>query len=115
MKIRVKEHVAPHRPWDVVRFVSHLPDFARLFFRLLGDRRVAFMAKVLLLASAIYAVSPLDFLPDLMPLLGQVDDLAIFTMACRMFIQLCPRPVVQEHIAEIDRTGQWAPFGPRGH
>lgn len=113
MKIRVKEHVAPYRPWDVFRFVSHLPDFVRLFFRLLGDSRVAFMAKALLVASAAYAVSPLDFLPDVMPLLGQVDDLTIFVMACRMFIQLCPREVVEEHIARIDASGRWTPFGPR--
>jgi uncharacterized membrane protein YkvA (DUF1232 family) len=113
VKIRVKEHIAPHRPWDVFRFVSHLPDFARLFFRLLGERRVAAMAKLLLLAGAAYAVSPLDFLPDVMPLLGQVDDLTIFAMVCRMFIQLCPRNVVEEHISQIDRTGAWAPFGQR--
>jgi len=113
VKIRVKEHVAPHRPWDVFRFLSHLPDFGRLYLRLLGEHRVAFMAKVLLLAGAVYAVSPLDFLPDVMPLLGQVDDLTIFAMVCRMFIQLCPREVVDEHISRIDRTGAWSPFGPR--
>lgn len=113
MKIRVKEHVAPHRPWDVFRFVSHLPDFVRLFVRLLGEPRVAVMAKLLLLAGAVYAASPMDFLPDVMPLLGQVDDLTIFAMVCRMFIQLCPRSVVEEHIARIDRSGAWAPFGAR--
>jgi uncharacterized membrane protein YkvA (DUF1232 family) len=64
-------------------------------------------------AGAVYAVSPLDFLPDVMPLLGQVDDLTIFAMVCRMFIQLCPRDVVEEHIAKVDRTGVWAPFGGR--
>ncbi|MCC2669605.1 MAG: hypothetical protein K0Q72_2076 [Armatimonadetes bacterium] len=110
MKIRVKEHVARQRPWDVVRFVSHLPDFVRLFLRLLGDRRVPFMAKALLISGVVYAVSPLDFLPDLMPLLGQVDDLSIFALACRMFVQLCPRPVVESHVQDIDRTGEWLPF-----
>ena len=111
MKVRVKEHVARHRPWDVVRFVSHLPDFARLYLRLLGDRSVPFMAKAILVAGVIYAISPLDFLPDMMPLLGQVDDLSIFIMACRAFIQLCPRPVVEQHIQEIDRSGEWKPLG----
>lgn len=111
MKIRVKEHVARHRPWDVVRFVSHLPSFARLFLRLLADRRVAVMPKALLIGAAIYAVSPLDFLPDMMPLLGQVDDLTIFLMACRGFIQLIPRPLVDEHIHAIDNTGEWTPLG----
>ena len=110
MKIRVKEHVARHRPWDMVRFVSHLPNFARLFLRLLADHRVGIMTKALLIGAAIYAVSPLDFLPDMMPLLGQVDDLSLFAMACRAFIQLCPRPVIDEHVQAIDGTGEWTPL-----
>ena len=109
MKVRVEEHVARHRPWDIVRFVSHLPSFVRLYLRLLADRRVSFFAKALLASAAVYAVSPLDFLPDLMPVLGQMDDLSIFVLACRMFMRLCPRPVVEEHIQSIDSTGEMAP------
>lgn len=110
MKSSVKAQIARHRPWDVVRFVVHLPQFAKLFLRLLADNRVAVMAKVLLVAAGFYVVSPLDFMVDVMPLLGQMDDLAVFAMACRMFIQLCPKPVVDEHVAHIDQTGQWSPF-----
>jgi uncharacterized membrane protein YkvA (DUF1232 family) len=109
VKTLVKQAVRRHRPWDVVRFAAHLPSFARLFLRLLGDSRVSLFAKGLLLGSVIYVFSPLDFLPDIMPLLGQVDDLALLAMGCRMFIQLAPRPVVEEHIARID--SQWKPFG----
>ena len=113
MKSLVKDAVGRNRPWDVVRFVAHLPNFLRLFLALLADSRVSFFAKALLLGGAAYAVTPMDFLPDLMPLVGQVDDLAIFTMACRMFIQLCPQEVIQEHVARIDTTGKWSPFGSR--
>ena len=94
------------RPWDVVRFLAHLPHFVRLFLGLLRDRRVSLFAKGLFVSGLVYAVTPMDFLPDLIPLLGQMDDLAIFTMVCRMFIQLCPRPVVDEHMARIDPEGQ---------
>jgi uncharacterized membrane protein YkvA (DUF1232 family) len=94
--------VARNHPWDVVRFVAHLPNFVKLFVRLMGDRRVHWLPKALLLAAGVYALSPLDFLPDLMPLLGQVDDLTIFAMGCRMFLRLCPEEVVREHVARID-------------
>lgn len=110
MKVQVKEHVARHHPWTVVQFVRHLPNFFRLFLRLLSDQRVSAWAKALLVGAAIYAVSPLDFLPDLMPVLGQVDDLTLFVMACRWFIQLCPRGVVQEHVQRLDRSGEFRPF-----
>ncbi len=111
MKKAVTRAIARHRPWDVVRFVAHLPNFVRLFVGLLGDRRVGLLAKALFLFAGVYAVTPLDFLPDLMPLLGQVDDLSIFLMGCRMFLQLCPREVVREHVARVDASGEWAPFG----
>jgi uncharacterized membrane protein YkvA (DUF1232 family) len=96
----------------VFRFVLHLPNFVRLFLGLLTDRRVSGWAKLLFLAGAVYAVTPLDFLPDLMPVLGQLDDLTVFVLACRTFIGAIPGDVVQEHVARIDQSGQWAPFGP---
>jgi uncharacterized membrane protein YkvA (DUF1232 family) len=110
VKIQVKEHVSRHQPWTVLSFVRHLPNFVRLFFRLLGDSRVGGFAKTLLIGAAVYAVSPLDFIPDLFPMLGQVDDLTIFIMACRMFIQLSPKEVVAEHVQRLDQSGGFRPF-----
>lgn len=111
MKVQIREHVQKHQPMDILSFVRHLPNFVRLFVRLIGDRRVSLFAKGLLLAAGVYALSPLDFLPDMMPFLGQMDDLAIFITACRMFIQLCPRDAVNQHVMELDRSGKWNPFG----
>jgi uncharacterized membrane protein YkvA (DUF1232 family) len=110
VKIQVKEHLRHQRPWDVVHFASHIPSFGRLFLALFADRRVSPFAKAMLASALLYVVSPFDFLPDMMPLMGQVDDLGIFLTACRMFIQLCPQEVVQEHVARIDATGKWTPF-----
>jgi len=39
---------------------------------------------------------PIDLLPDFMPILGQLDDLAVFALAVRLFIQLSPKPIVDE-------------------
>ncbi|HEU4751544.1 MAG TPA: DUF1232 domain-containing protein [Armatimonadota bacterium] len=111
MKTQVKELARRSRPTDVFRFVLHLPNFVRLFLGLLGDRRVSGWAKLLFLGGIIYAVSPLDFIPDLMPLVGELDDLTVFILSCRMFVQACPIHVVDEHVARIDQTGRWAPFG----
>lgn len=111
MGLSVIKALGRHRPGDMVRFVVHLPNFVKLFLRLLTDSRVLFGAKALLVGAAVYALSPLDFIPDALPFLGEVDDLAIFLMACRTFIQLCPREVLDEHVARIDQTGKWLPFG----
>ena len=87
-----------------------LPDFVRLFFRLLGDRRVGWGAKALFLGAVLYVLSPLDLLPDFMPIVGELDDLTLFALACRMFISLCPYHVLCEHVARLDPTGTWQPF-----
>jgi uncharacterized membrane protein YkvA (DUF1232 family) len=102
LKVQVKQHVRRHRPWEIIGFVRHVPNFVRLFVRLLREKRVPVPAKVLFAAAVVYCVSPMDFLPDLVPLLGQVDDLALFVMACRAFIRLAPAEVVREHVRELD-------------
>jgi len=80
---------------------------ARLAFRLLRDERVPTMAKLIVPAAMLYAVSPLDLVPDLIPLVGQVDDLGVCVLAVLAFIKLCPRHLVDEHEAALD--GQEAP------
>jgi len=110
VKSVLKSAVRQHRPVDIMRFVVHLPSFVRLFLRLVADSRVAVAAKALLVAAAVYVVSPVDLLPDLLVGLGVVDDLALLGMACRTFIQLCPRAVVAEHVARLDQSGRWRPF-----
>jgi len=107
----VKVAVQRNHPWDVIRFVLHLPNFVRLFARLLRDPRVAAGPKLLFLATAAYIFSPVDFLPDLMPMLGQVDDLGLLLLGCRALLSFSPRPVVEEHVATIDASGGWRPVG----
>lgn len=75
---------------------------ARLAFRLLRDERVPTMAKLVLPAALLYVVSPLDLVPDLIPLVGQVDDIGIVVLSVLAFIKLCPQHLVVEHEAALD-------------
>ena len=61
------------------------------------------MVKLVVPAAMLYAVSPLDLVPDLIPLVGQVDDLGVVVLAVMAFIKLCPRHLVDEHEATLDR------------
>jgi uncharacterized membrane protein YkvA (DUF1232 family) len=69
----------------------------RLVWRLLRDSRVPIFPKLIILAAAIYVVSPVDLIPDLILGLGQLDDLGIAMLAIALFIELCPRAIVDEH------------------
>lgn len=90
------------------RFLMHLPNFIRLYWRLLRDPRVGMLAKLVMVLGITYVVIPLDLLPIyLAPLagLGLLDDIIVFYIASRAFIRLCPRTVVEEHVYLIDQGG----------
>jgi uncharacterized membrane protein YkvA (DUF1232 family) len=85
----------------VLRLLRHLPQFVRLYWRLLWDPRVSTWPKALLVLSIIYVLSPVDLIPDVLPFIGEVDDLVVFIVVCKLFMYLCPRQVVQEHVRRI--------------
>jgi uncharacterized membrane protein YkvA (DUF1232 family) len=88
-------------PARLIALVYHLPNFLKLFWRLLMDSRVGLMPKLLLLAVLAYVVMPVDLLPDFLPALGQLDDLLLVFLGLRGFVWLCPREVVREHVQAI--------------
>jgi uncharacterized membrane protein YkvA (DUF1232 family) len=79
----------------------HLPSFVRLYWRLFRDTRVSIWPKALLVGAIAYVVSPIDLVPDVLPFVGEIDDVVIFIAAARWFIQLCPADVVREHVRAI--------------
>jgi uncharacterized membrane protein YkvA (DUF1232 family) len=84
-------------------FLLHLPDVIRLYWRLFRDPRVAIWPKGLLVGALAYVILPFDVIPDVLPVIGEVDDLVILIVAARWFIQWCPPQVVREHAQAIDR------------
>jgi len=80
------------RRMDVVRYV-------RLVWRLLTDKRVSPWLKAVIPTLVLaYVLSPWDLVADLIPVLGQLDDLAILLLGMQLFIGLCPKQIVQEHL-----------------
>ncbi len=85
--------------------ITHLPDFARLYWRLFRDKRVSVIAKSLLVATLAYVIWPLDVIPDFIPVIGEMDDVGIVLSGLWLFIRLCPAEVVRERVREIaDRS-----------
>jgi uncharacterized membrane protein YkvA (DUF1232 family) len=54
-----------------------VPDVARLIGRLVADPVLPRAAKIALGAAAVYLLSPIDLIPDFIPLVGYVDDLLL--------------------------------------
>jgi len=85
----------------VIQLVAHLPSFLELFSRLAKDPRVSLGPKLVLVGVLAYLIIPTDLLPDILLGLGQVDDLLVIYMGLKLFLRLCPKAVVQEHVQSI--------------
>ncbi len=84
-----------------IQFVAHLPSFVKLFSRLVKDPRVSLSPKLILLAVLAYVILPGDLVPDFLLGLGQVDDLLVIFLGLNLFLRLCPRAIVREHVQLI--------------
>ncbi len=74
---------------------------ARLVWRLLWDPGVSSWLKMIPPATLLYLLFPIDFLPDPVLGLGQLDDIAIILLGLKLFIELCPQDIVRHHLREI--------------
>lgn len=66
------------------------------------DPRVPVGVKVLAGAVAAYALSPIDLIPDFVPVLGYVDDLLIVPLGIALVIRLMPPELLKEHRAAAE-------------
>ena len=74
----------------------------KLVWRLMRDRRVNPLLKLLPVATVVYV-----FIPDILP--GPIDDTAVVLGGLWLFIELCPSEVVAEHLRDLNKVipGTW--------
>jgi uncharacterized membrane protein YkvA (DUF1232 family) len=72
---------------------------AHALFLAARDPRVPWPAKLVALAVAGYALSPIDLIPDFIPVVGYVDDLIIVPLGLWIALSLIPDEIVAEHRA----------------
>jgi uncharacterized membrane protein YkvA (DUF1232 family) len=66
------------------------------------DARVPVLAKIVAGATAAYALSPIDLIPDFIPILGYLDDLIIVPAGVWLAIRIIPAPLMTEFRAAAD-------------
>ncbi len=74
-----------------------LPNIVKLVGRLLRDPRVPRRSKVVLCLAAAYVVSPIDLIPEVIPILGWADDVLILIFAIDKLIERAGPDLVDEH------------------
>jgi uncharacterized membrane protein YkvA (DUF1232 family) len=85
-----------------VPVASRVPMYARLIWALAADARVPASRKAILVGAAGYLLIGRDLIPDDIPVLGGVDDLAVVVLAVELFLDGIPDEVLEEKIDELD-------------
>ena len=70
------------------------------------DPRVPWYAKALAICVAGYALSPIDLIPDIIPVLGYLDDVIIVPVGILLVVWMIPDQVMAEHRATAEAAGE---------
>ncbi len=79
---------------DALRLV---PDVIRLLRRLAGDRSLPRSLRVRLWLLVLYLISPIDLIPDFIPILGYADDAIVVAIALRSITRSAGPDTIQQH------------------
>ena len=85
---------------------ARAPMYGRFLLELLADRRIPLAKKAILGVAAGYLVSPLDLVPDFIPVLGRIDDAVILILALDLFLESVPQELLYEKLVALDLDGR---------
>ena len=80
-------------------------------FLAMKDSQTPLLAKVLASVAVIYALSPVDLIPDFIPVLGYLDDVLLLPILVAAAIKLIPAPVWEDCRQRAE--GMWADGKPK--
>jgi uncharacterized membrane protein YkvA (DUF1232 family) len=100
------ENLEPHPAARFAETLKRLPNYVRLIRALLADRRLSRFRKAGLGAGLAYFASPIDLVPGIVPVLGQLDDIAAVLLAVRFALRGLPGPAADAVLARADLSRQ---------
>jgi uncharacterized membrane protein YkvA (DUF1232 family) len=75
----------------------------KLTWALARDKRVPLLVRPALLLPAAYMASPIDLLPDFIPVVGKIDDKFVSSTAYALLARFVPPAVLREHVDRASR------------
>ena len=86
----------------------------KVYKLILKDRRTPLLAKILLGMAIVYALSPVDLIPDFIPVLGYLDDVIIIPALVFLALKLTPNQIVQECRLRVESAEALTYTSPKG-
>jgi len=96
LKNKIEKSI-PEKHKKIAEYALILPDLIALLIRLFKDKRVSVKTKVIVGGILTYLLSPIDILPDNIPVIGSVDDIAIAFFALDIIINQVPERIILEN------------------
>ncbi len=84
---------------EMLPVLRRVPAYSRLAWALVRDHRIRRRDRVLLVGGLGYLLSPIDLIPGFIPVLGQLDDLAVALWSLRRTLQATAPEVATGHLA----------------
>ena len=80
-------------------------------FLALGKKETPVLAKILAAVTVGYALSPIDFIPDFIPVLGLLDDLILLPLLVALTVKLIPSETLRQ--CRVEAEGLWSGGRPK--
>jgi uncharacterized membrane protein YkvA (DUF1232 family) len=92
--------------WPFMPLMARAPLYGRLLVELMLDGRVPASRKGLLGVAVAYVMSPIDLVPDFIPVIGRLDDIAAMVIALDLLLEGVPREVMIEKMYKLGIDGR---------
>jgi uncharacterized membrane protein YkvA (DUF1232 family) len=92
--------------WPFLPIAARTPLYGRLLVELLVDPRVPASRKAVIGLAAAYVASPIDLIPDFIPVISRLDDVAVVIVALDVFLEGVPRDVLLDRMYGLGIDGR---------
>jgi len=88
--------------------VAKLPFFDKISLAgsLFRDDRVSIASRIIALALVLYIASPIDLVPDFIPVIGYFDDILIVLVGAGLLLRSIPRYIIEEHVSRYEEQAR---------
>ena len=80
---------------------KNIKNYINLAKRLKNDKRIPTISKILLGLAVVYFFSPIDIIPDFIPVIGYLDDVLIVPLLVFLAVRFIPKEIFSEHYEKI--------------
>jgi uncharacterized membrane protein YkvA (DUF1232 family) len=94
----------------IAKRIAKLPFFDKISLAgsLFRDNRIPIAPRIIALALVLYIASPIDLLPDFIPVIGYFDDILIVLVGAGLLLRSIPRYIIEEHVSRYEEQAREA-------